>query len=126
MQHTRRWTRLQHTKYYSHASYNHAAYKDGSCAAHEIELTCSTRKINLVSHTSSVQVTQQKYKNTCVLLHTSVNLEMSCTVPGFLVGVYSRVQNMYLKLVDRLLEKVIIIQFTIFYWLIATVTLNFR
>ena len=80
VQHTRRLTRMQHTKYYSHASYNRAAHKDGSRAAHEIELASSTRKITLVSHASSVQVTRQKYKNTRVLPHESVNLEMSCTI----------------------------------------------
>ena len=80
MQHTRRLTRVQHTKYYSHASYNHPAHEDGSRAAHKIELVCSTRKITLVSHASSVRVTRQKYKNTCVLPHASVNLEMSCTI----------------------------------------------
>ena len=31
-------------------------------------------------HASSDRVTRQKYKNTRVLPHTSVNLEMSCTV----------------------------------------------
>ena len=80
MQHTRRLTRVQHTKYYSNSSYNRAAHKDGSHVAHEIELACSTQKITLVSHASSVRVTRQKYKNTCVLPHASVNLEMSCTV----------------------------------------------
>ena len=80
VQHTRRLIRLQHTKYYSRASCNRAAHEDGSRAAHEIELACSTRKITLVSHASSVRVTRQKYKNTCVLPHASVNLEMSCTV----------------------------------------------
>ena len=34
---------MQHTKYYSCASYNHAAHEDGSRAVHEIELTCSAR-----------------------------------------------------------------------------------
>ena len=71
---------MQHTKYYSSASYNRAAHEDGSCAAHEIELMCSIRKITLMSHASSVRVTRPKYKNTRVLLHASVNLEMSCTV----------------------------------------------
>ena len=61
-------------KYYSLAFYNRAAHEDGSRAAHEIELTCSTQKITLVSHASSVRVTQQKYKNTRVLPHASVNL----------------------------------------------------
>ena len=67
-------------KYYSCTSYNCAAHEDGSRAAHEIELACSTRKITLVSHASSVRVTQQKYKNTSMLPHASVNLEMSYTV----------------------------------------------
>ena len=80
VQHTRRLTRVQHMKYYSRASYNRAAHKDGPRAAHEIELACSTQKITLVSHASSVRVTRQKYKNTRVLPHVSVNLEMSCTV----------------------------------------------
>ena len=71
---------MQHTKYYSHASYNRAAHEDGSRAALKIELAYSTQKITLVSHASLVWVTQQKYKNTCVLPHASVNLEMSCTV----------------------------------------------
>ena len=35
MQHTKRLTRMQHTKYYSRASYNRAAHEDGSRAAHE-------------------------------------------------------------------------------------------
>ena len=86
VQHTRRLTRVQHTKYYSHASYNRAAHEDGFYAAHEIELTCSTQKITLVSHASSVWVTRQKYKNTCVLPHVSVNLEMSCTVTVLIVS----------------------------------------
>ena len=71
---------MQHTKYYSRASYNCAAHEDGSRVAQEIELACSTRKLTLVSHASSVQVTRQKYKNTCVLLHAIVNLDVSCTV----------------------------------------------
>ena len=80
MQHTRRLTRVQHTKYYSCASYNCAAHKNGSCAAHKIELACSTRKITLVSHASLVRVTRQKCKTTRMLPHGSVNLEMSGTV----------------------------------------------
>ena len=80
MQHTRRLTRVQHMKYYSCASYNRAAHEDRSHAAHKTELACSTREIILVSHASLVRVTRQKYKNTRVLPHTSVNLEMSCTV----------------------------------------------
>ena len=80
MQHTRRLTSVQHTKYYLRASYNRAACEDGSRAVHKIELTCSTRKITLVSHASSVRVTRQKYRNTHLLPHTSVNLEMSYTV----------------------------------------------
>ena len=68
-------------KYYSCASYNCAAHEDGSHVAHEIELACSTRKLTLESHASSVQVTRQKYKNTRVLSHASVNLDMSGTVP---------------------------------------------
>ena len=60
--------------------YNRAAHKDGSRAAHEIELACSTQKITLMSHASLIRVTRQKYKNTRVLLHASVNLEMSHTV----------------------------------------------
>ena len=71
---------MQHTKYYSRASYNRAAHEDGSRAAHEMELACSKQKITLVSHVSLVRITRQKYKNTRVLLHASVNLEMSCTV----------------------------------------------
>ena len=71
---------MQHTKYYSCASYNRAAHENGSHAVHEIELACSTQKITLVSHASLVRVTRQKYKNTSVLPHASVNLEMSCTV----------------------------------------------
>ena len=50
------------------------------CSTQLIELACSTQKITLVSHVSSVRVTRQKYKNTRVLPHASVNLEMSCTV----------------------------------------------
>ena len=90
-EHTRRLTRVQHTKYYSHASYNHAAHEDGSHAAHEItiELACSTQKIALVPHASLVRVTRQKYKNTRVLLHMSVNLEMSCTVAVMTVSAIS-------------------------------------
>ena len=80
MQHTRRLTGIQHTKYYSHASYNYAAHEDGSGVAHEIELACSTQNLNLVSHASLVQVTRQKYKNTHMLPHASVNLDMSSTV----------------------------------------------
>ena len=80
MQHTRRLTRVQHTKYYSHAFYNCPAHEDGSHAAHEMEVACSTQKITHVSHACSVRVTRQKYENTRVLLHASVNLEMSCTV----------------------------------------------
>ena len=80
VQHTRRLIRVQHTKYYLHASYNRAAHEDGSRAVHEIELACSTRKITLVYHVSLVRVTRQKYKTTRVLLHASVNLEMSCIV----------------------------------------------
>ena len=38
-----------------------------------------SRKITLMSRASLVQVTRQKYKNTHVLPHTSVNLKMSCT-----------------------------------------------
>ena len=71
---------MQHTKYYSRASYNRTAHEDGSRAVHEIELVCSTRKVTLVSHVSLVRVTRQKYKNTYVLPHMSVNLEMSCTL----------------------------------------------
>ena len=80
---------MQHMKYYSYASYNRAAHEDGSRAAHKIELTCSTRKITLMSHVSSVRATQQNYKNTGVLLHASVNLEMSCTVPNSSVKHYA-------------------------------------
>ena len=80
VQHTRKLTHVQHTKYYSHASYNPAAHKDESRAAHKIELACSTRKLTLVSHVSSDRVTQQKYKNTRVLPHASVNLDVSSTV----------------------------------------------
>ena len=69
-----------HKKTDSRASYNRAAHEDGSHAAHEIELACSTRKITHMPHASLVQVTRQKYKNTHVLPHMSVNLEMSCTV----------------------------------------------
>ena len=83
MQHTRRLTRVQHMKYYSRASYNRAAHEDGSRAVHEMELVRSTQNITLVSHACLVQVTRQKYKNTCVLPHASVNLEMSCTVICF-------------------------------------------
>ena len=86
MQHTRRLTWVQHTKYHSCDSCNRAAHEDGSRAAHEIELACSTRKITLVSHASLVRVTQQKYKNTGVLPHASANLHMSCTVAGLLTG----------------------------------------
>ena len=75
VQHTRRLTRVQHTKYYLCASYNRAAHKNRSCAAHKIELACSTRKLTLVSHASSVRVTWQKYKNTHVLPHVSVRRE---------------------------------------------------
>ena len=57
VQHTRRLTRVQHAKYHSCASYNRAAHEDGSHAAHEIELACSTRKITLMSHVSLVRVT---------------------------------------------------------------------
>ena len=42
-------SRVQHTKYYSRASYNCAAHKDGSRVVHKIELTCTTRKITLVT-----------------------------------------------------------------------------
>ena len=80
MQHTRRLTGVQHTKYYPRASYNCAAHKDGSRVAHKIELACSTQKLTLVWHASSVLVTQQKYKNTRVLPHASVNLDVSYTV----------------------------------------------
>ena len=80
VQHTRRLTCVQHTKYYSCASYNRAAHEDGSRAVHEIKLVCSTQKITLMSHVSSVRVTRHKYKNIHVLLHASVLLEMSCTV----------------------------------------------
>ena len=89
VQHTRRLTRVQHMKYYSHASYNRAAQEDGSRAVHKIKLLCSTRKITLVSHASSVQVTQQKYKNTCMLPHASVNLEISCTVTLYICVINS-------------------------------------
>ena len=37
--------------------YNCAAHEDGSRAAQEIELACSTRKLTLVSHVSSDRVT---------------------------------------------------------------------
>ena len=57
MQHTRRLTGVQHTKYYSCAPYNRAAHEDGSRAAHETELECSIQKINLESNVSLVQVT---------------------------------------------------------------------
>ena len=80
MQHTRRLTGVQHTKYYLRASYNCAAHEDGSRVEHEIELACSTQKLTLVSHTSSDRVTRQKYKNTRVLPHTSVNLDVSGTI----------------------------------------------
>ena len=80
VQHTRRLTGVQHMKYYSCASYNCAAHKDGSGVAHEIELACSAQKLTLVSQVSSVRVTRQKYKNTHMLPHVSVNLDMSCTV----------------------------------------------
>ena len=80
---------MQHAKYHSRASYNRAAHEDGSHAAHEIELACSTRKITLMSHVSLVRVTWQKYKNTRVLPHTSVNLEMSCTVSCKLLSHFS-------------------------------------
>ena len=73
----KRLTGMQHTKYYLRASYNCAAHKDGSRVVHEIELAFSTRKLTLVSHASSDQVTQQKYKNTHVLPHASVNLDVS-------------------------------------------------
>ena len=74
-------TGVQQTKYYLRASYNCAAHEDGSArVAHEIELTCSTRKLTLVSHTSSDWVTRQKYKNIHVLQHMSVNLDVSGTV----------------------------------------------
>ena len=82
MQHTRRLTGVQHMKYYSCASYNCAAHEDGSRVVHEIELACSTRKLTLMSHASSDRVNQQKYKNTRVLLHMSVNLDMSGTIFG--------------------------------------------
>ena len=65
-----------------------AAHKDGSHVAHEIELACSTQKLTLVSHTSSVRVTRQKYKNTHMLPHASVNLDVSFTV--YLVGINYR------------------------------------
>ena len=71
---------MQHMKYYLRASYNCAAHEDGSCVAHKIELACSTQKLILVSHASSVRVTRQKYKNTRMLPHASVNLDVSCTV----------------------------------------------
>ena len=77
--HKKIYSRAAH-KVLLRASYNRAAHEDGSHAAHEIELTCSTQKIILVSHASSVRVTRQKYKNTRVLPHASVNLEMSCTI----------------------------------------------
>ena len=67
-------------KYYSRASYNHATHEDGSRVAHKIELACSTRKLTVVSHASSDQVTQQKCKNMPVLLHAGVNLDVSGTV----------------------------------------------
>ena len=35
VQHIRRLSHMQHTKYYSRASYNRAAHEDGSHAAHE-------------------------------------------------------------------------------------------
>ena len=68
---------MQHMKYYLRASYNCAAHKDGSHVAHEIELVCSTRKLTLVSHASLDRVTRQKYKNTHVLPHMSVDLDVS-------------------------------------------------
>ena len=73
---------MQHTKYYLRASYNCAAHEDGSHVTHKIELACSTQKLTLVSHMSSDQdqVTRQKYKNTHMLPHASVNLDMSGTV----------------------------------------------
>ena len=80
MQRTRKLTGVQHMKYYSRASYNCAAHEGGSRVVHKIELVFSTRKLTLMSHASLVQVTQQKYKNTCVLPHTSVNLDVSRTV----------------------------------------------
>ena len=81
MQHTRRLTHVQYTKYITRVLLTIVQHmKMDSRAAHDIELGCSTRKITLMSHASLVRVTRQKYKNTRVLAHTSVNLEMSCIV----------------------------------------------
>ena len=71
---------MQHMKYYSRASYNCAGHKDGSRVVHEIELACSIRKFTPMSHASSDRVTQQKHKNTHMLPHASVNLDVSGTV----------------------------------------------
>ena len=100
VQHTRRLTRVQHTKYYSCPSYNRAAHEDGSRAVHEIKLACSTQKITFVSHASLVRVTQQKYKNTRVLPHASVNLEMSCTV---IINNFASTVHMYRQKLNVLL-----------------------
>ena len=76
--------------------------KNDSRAAHKVSLacflqscstrrwiSCSARNRALVLYTKdNSRVTREfgpsntkKYKNICVLLHMSVNLEMSCTVP---------------------------------------------
>ena len=70
---------MQHTKYYSHASYNGAAHEDGSRAAHEIELACSARKITLVSHASLVRVTQQKYYMRAAACECQLRNELYCS-----------------------------------------------
>ena len=65
---------MQHTKYYSRASYNCAAHEDGSCVVHEIELTCSTQKLTLVSRVTcefALSNLTKIQEHTCVAAYES-------------------------------------------------------
>ena len=85
IQHTRRLTRVQHTKYDLHASY----YR----TAHEVLLACSTRNIACVQYMKVDSRAVHLHSVTCIFLtldknwgtyacspHASINLDVSCTI----------------------------------------------